>query len=188
MKELSLNILDIAQNSVSARADLIQILISENSNEMNITIIDNGCGMDAEMLKNVTSPFSTTRKTRSVGLGLPLFKMQAEQTGGWMKIDSVSEKVSSEHGTTVEAFFYKTSIDFTPLGNIIDTICALIMSSDQPPNNYELLFRHQLADSCVAVDTRELKQILGDEIPLSSPEVITWIREYLTEQYNGDNN
>lgn len=188
MKELSLNILDIAQNSVSARAGLIEIIISENSDDMHISIIDNGCGMDAEMLSNVTSPFSTTRKTRSVGLGLPLFKMQAEMTGGWMKIDSVSEKVSDEHGTTVEALFYKNNIDFTPLGNIIDTICALIMSSDQPPNDYELVFKHQLINGRVSVDTRELKQILGDEIPLSSPEIITWIREYLTEQYNGDNN
>ena len=188
MKELSLNILDIAQNSVSARANLIQIMISEKSDEMRITIVDDGCGMDAEMLSNVTSPFSTTRKTRSVGLGLPLFKMQAEQTGGWMSIASVSEKDSNEHGTTVEALFYKSSIDFTPLGNIIDTVCALVMSSNQPPNDYELLFRHQSGERVILLDTRELKQILGDEIPLSSPEIVTWIREYLTEQYKDDNN
>ena len=184
MKELSLNILDIAQNSISARADLIEISIIEDENNMLISIKDNGCGMDEQMLASVTSPFSTTRKTRNVGLGLPLFKMQAEQTGGWMKIDSVSEKISTTHGTLVEALFVKTSIDFTPLGNIIDTVSALVMSCDQDQNKYDLVFAHKFSGREVMLDTRELKSILGDEISLSSPEIITWIREYLAENYS----
>ena len=188
MKELSLSILDIAQNSIAARADLIEIIIVENSDDLSIRIIDNGCGMDEEMLADATSPFSTTRKTRKVGLGLPLFKMQAEQTGGWMKVSSVSEKMSQDHGTTVEAVFCKNSIDFTPLGNIADTVCTLVMSSDQTPNDYALLFRHIFHKGEISLDTRELKKALGDDVALSCPEIITWIREYLTEMYIVDNN
>ena len=188
MKELSLNILDIAQNSISARADLVEITIIEDSETLVIKIKDNGCGMDPEMLSTVTSPFSTTRTTRKVGLGLPLFKMQAEQTGGWMKIDSVSEKLSEEHGTVVEALFYKSSIDFTPLGDIIDTVCALVMSADQPPRHFDLVFVHEFEDGIASLDTRELRDILGEEISLASPEIITWVREYLTEKYITGNN
>ena len=101
-----------------------------------------------------------------------------------MKIDSVSEKISTTHGTLVEALFVKTSIDFTPLGNIIDTVSALVMSCDQDQNKYDLVFAHKFSGREVMLDTRELKSILGDEISLSSPEIITWIREYLAENYS----
>ena len=77
MKELSLNILDIAQNSIKAKATLVEILVTENSEKLTFEITDNGCGMTEEFLKNVTDPFTTTRKTRKVGLGLPFLKMEA---------------------------------------------------------------------------------------------------------------
>ena len=88
MKELSLNILDIAENSVKAKATLTEILLDETDNKLTLTIKDNGCGMTAEILANVTDPFCTTRTTRKVGLGLPFLKLQAEQTGGNLKIAS----------------------------------------------------------------------------------------------------
>ncbi|MBP5224247.1 MAG: ATP-binding protein, partial [Lachnospiraceae bacterium] len=100
MKELSLNILDIAENSVKARASLVSILIDEKAAHpeesdpflrdvvLTISILDDGCGMTEEILRHVTDPFYTTRKTRSVGLGLPFFKMEAEMTGGYMEVRS----------------------------------------------------------------------------------------------------
>ena len=105
MKELSLNILDVAKNSVTAGATLIEITISETDETMEIMIRDNGCGMDEETINSVTNPFYTTRTTRSVGLGVPLFKMEAEMTGGWLKITSYSkEEYPDRHGTAVTAF------------------------------------------------------------------------------------
>ena len=113
MKELSLNILDVAKNSVSAGASLIEISLFEDENGwLKLSINDDGCGMSEEVLRGVTDPFYTTRKTRKVGLGLPLLKLVAEQTGGDLKIkSSVREE---DHGTQLEATFNKNSIDISP--------------------------------------------------------------------------
>ena len=88
MKELSLNILDISENSVKARATLVEITLTETDETLTVSVKDDGCGMDGETLKSVENPFYTTRTTRSVGLGIPLLKMAAEQTGGEVKISS----------------------------------------------------------------------------------------------------
>ena len=88
MKELSLNILDVAENSVKADATLIQIELKETTEELCLTIKDNGCGMTQDVVKGVIDPFYTTRTTRKVGLGIPLLKMAAEQTGGKLSICS----------------------------------------------------------------------------------------------------
>ena len=112
MKELSLNILDIAENSVKAGASLTQITLEETDTTLLLTIRDNGSGMSKEVLKGVTDPFYTTRTTRPVGMGLPLLKLAAEQAGGWMEISSVSEEEDKTgHGTEVRAFFHKDNID-----------------------------------------------------------------------------
>ena len=88
MKELSLNILDIAENSLRAGATLTEICLTDRGDTRPLRIVDDGCGMDAELVKSVTEPFTTTRKTRKVGLGLPLLKQTAEMTGGTMDIQS----------------------------------------------------------------------------------------------------
>ena len=130
MKELSLNVLDIAENSIKAGATLIQISINENSDELILEIKDDGCGMKAEMLENVINPFCTTRTTRKVGLGIPLLKMASEQTGGELAIHSRHvDEFPDHHGTTVRASFFKGHIDFTPLGDIISTVVTLIQVS-----------------------------------------------------------
>ncbi len=179
MKELSLNILDVAENSVKAKAALIEILISEQDGLLTLVIRDDGCGMTEEILKGVTDPFYTTRTTRKVGLGLPLLKMSAEMTGGSMKIESVSEKDDAvNHGTTVTAVFYKDHIDFTPLGDIVATIVTLI----QGHPDYDFLFSHTISGYEISLDTRELRTVLED-VPLDSYEVIKWIEESLKEQY-----
>ncbi|MEG1743436.1 MAG: ATP-binding protein, partial [Clostridia bacterium] len=132
MKELSLNILDIAQNSITAGATFIDISLVETNKELSISVSDDGCGMSDELIKRVSDPFYTTRTTRKVGLGIPFLKMEAEQTGGSVFIKS---KLKSDfpdcHGTTIISTFNKNHLDFTPLGDIISTICVLIHGADK---------------------------------------------------------
>ncbi len=181
MKELSLNILDIAQNSVTARSTLIKITLEETKDTLRITVSDNGCGMSKEMVDSVTSPFTTSRTTRKVGMGIPLFKMAAEQTGGNLTITSKSDQeYPDDHGTATSAFFYKNHLDFTPLGDIINTIVTLI----QGMGEIDLVFTHKSETLDVLLDTREIRETLGGDIPLSVPDVLVWITEFLKEKYN----
>lgn len=179
MKELSLNILDIAENSVKAKATLTEIKIVEEGDKLTLTIKDDGCGMTDEILKTVTNPFYTTRTTRKVGMGLPLLKLEAELTGGNLSISSkhISE-YPDEHGTVVTAVFYKNHIDCTPLGDVVASITTLI----QGHPDTDFLFNHKKEEREVLLDTRELRQVLGD-VPLNTYDVIKWIEEYLNEQY-----
>ncbi len=178
MKELSLNILDIAKNSVTAGADKICIFLdTDEDGLLKLTISDNGCGMDEKTLQNVTNPFYTTRTTRKVGLGLPFLKLAAEQAGGGLSITSSVEKGNS--GTTLVATFDTKNIDCMPIGDIVYTICILIAGS--PDINF--LFRDINTKRTVVLDTEEIRNVLGDSISLAEPEIQTWIREYLEEQY-----
>lgn len=180
MKELSLNILDIAENSVRAGASLTEIIIDETEKVLSLTIKDNGCGMTTEQLKGVVDPFFTTRTTRKVGLGIPLLKLSAEQTGGSFEISSVSEKDNPQnHGTTVKTVFLKDSIDFTPLGNTVSSVVTLIQG--HPETDFS--FCHTFFEKSVRLDTRELREQL-EGVPLNTFEVIKWVEEYLGEQYS----
>lgn len=180
MKELSLNILDVAENSVKAGASLTQILIDENSETRTLTFKDDGCGMSKEIVKSVIDPFYTTRTTRKVGLGVPLLKLAAEQTGGSLTVESkTAEEYPDSHGTKVSATFYKNHLDFTPLGDVISSVTTLI----QGHPDTDFLFCHKTEKGEVNLDTRELRQVLGD-VPLDTYDVIKWIEEYLKEQYN----
>lgn len=179
MKELSLNVLDIAMNSVKAKAENILIKLVETADMLTLTIGDDGYGMSEETVENVMNPFYTTRTTRSVGLGVPLLKLAAEQTGGKITVESVSETVNPEkHGTTVTAEFFKNHLDFTPLGDIVSTITTLIQGAP----DIEWKFEHILEGGSVELDTKQLREILGD-VPLDNFEVIKWIEEYLKEGY-----
>ncbi len=179
MKELSLNILDIAENSVKAGATLTEITVEESADKLTLIIKDDGCGMSEEILQSVTNPFYTTRTTRKVGMGIPLLKMAAEITDGSLTIISkAKEKSPNEHGTVLTAVFNKNHIDFTPLGDVIESILTLI----QGHPDTDFLFKHTMPDKEVSLDTRELRAILED-VPLNSYDVINWIRDYLKEQY-----
>ncbi len=179
MKEISLNILDIAENSVKAGATLTQILLEEKDSILTLSIVDDGCGMTPEILRGVVDPFYTTRTTRKVGMGLPLLKLACEQTGGEMTVTSVSDTVDPvHHGTSVTAVFHTDHIDFTPLGDVVSSIVTLI----QGHPDTDFLFRHTKGESVVEMDTRELRQVLED-VPLNSYDVIKWIESYLREQY-----
>ena len=179
MKELSLNILDIAENSVKAKATLTLINIKEEEDELTLEIVDDGIGMSAETLKSVTNPFYTTRTTRKVGLGIPLLKLACEQTGGSLEITSKEKSENTvDHGTKITARFYKNHLDFTPLGDVISTIVTLI----QGHPDTDFLFTHTFSQKSVRLDTRELRGVL-EGVPLNNFEVLTWIKEYLEEQY-----
>ena len=179
MKEISLNILDIAMNSVKANADTVEILLDETADTLRVEIRDNGCGMKPDFLAAVTDPFTTTRTTRKVGLGIPLFKLACEQTGGAFTVVSRHEsEYPDSHGTETAATFIKNHIDFTPLGDVVSTLSTLIQGSP----DIRWIFRHARPGGEVSLDTEELRAVLGD-VPLSAPEVIGWITGYLEEQY-----
>ena len=179
MKELSLNILDIVQNSLTAGASHIEIDLAETDETLRITVTDDGCGMDENTVRNVTDPFYTTRKTRSVGLGIPFFKLAAEQTGGDLTLRSTPAGESDGHGTVISALFYKTSIDFTPLGDVASTLCTLVQGL---PDGTEITFTHSLPGGTVSLDTAEMRAVLCG-VPLSTPEVIVFIKDDLASQY-----
>lgn len=180
MKELSLNILDITENSTKAGAKNVGISIIETDKTLTMSVSDDGCGMMPDFLRSVTDPFTTTRTTRKVGLGIPLLKLAAEQTGGNVTIESKHESLHpDDHGTTTTALFCKDHLDFTPLGDMISTLTTLI----QGHPDVDFLYEHASPERSVRLDTKELREVLGD-VPLDSFEVICWIKDYLTEQYS----
>ncbi len=179
MKELSLNILDVAENSVKAGASLTQILLTEQDGVLTLEIADDGCGMSEDVVRSVIDPFYTTRTTRKVGMGIPLLKLACEQTGGSLAITSVTEEADPvNHGTHVTATFYMDHIDFTPLGDVEATVLTLI----QGHPDTDFLFQHTKDGQVVKLDTRELRAVLED-VPLNSYDVMEWIGGYLREQY-----
>ncbi len=173
MQELSLNVLDIAQNSVKAKATLVEITVDEQPSRdlLTITIADNGCGMSPEQVSKVTDPFFTSRTTRKVGLGVPFLKMAAEMAGGSLSIHSEVGK-----GTTVDASFRLGHIDRMPLGDISATVCSLIQCNPGIDFVYTCRFKGQE----FTADTREFREVLGG-VPLSNPEVIGFIGEFIRE-------
>ncbi len=179
MKELSLNILDIVENSVKARAKNILISLVEVGDKLTLIISDDGCGMKEDFLKSVINPFCTTRTTRKVGMGLPLLKLAAEQTGGELEVTSKHEEDYPEnHGTVTSATFITSHIDCAPIGDMVSTITTLIQCNP----DIDFQFVHKKDDKEVTLNTKELREVLGD-VPLNTYEVIKWIEDSLKEQY-----
>lgn len=174
MTELSLNVLDIAQNSVKAGASIIRIGVEAYSefDIMILSIEDNGCGMDEDTLAKVTDPFSTSRTTRKVGLGVPFFKQAAEQSGGAFSIKSAPGK-----GTTVLASFSLSHIDRMPLGDMTATVLALVTANP----HIDFIHTYSVNDRSFVFSTFDIREILGPDVPLNVPEVEAFIREFLTE-------
>ena len=173
MRELSLNVMDVAQNSVRAEASVVTITVteSEKQDRLTIEIADDGCGMTQEQVQQVIDPFFTTRTTRKVGLGVPLFKLSAEQTGG--SFDIQSEKGV---GTKTTASYVPSHMDMTPLGDINDTVKILIQCNP----DIDFVFIHSTDNGSFTLDTRELREVLGD-VSLDTPDVLEWIKDYLEE-------
>lgn len=171
MRELSLNVLDIAENSVKAGAKLIKISVKVTQNIIEIVISDNGKGMSKEFLSKVTDPFTTTRNTRKVGMGIPLFKMAAETAGGSFEIES-RENI----GTTVTACFQKDHIDTPPIGSLEDTLTALIAADSE----IDYMFEYALENDKFVLDTREIKKML-DGTPIDEAQILSYLKEMIKE-------
>ncbi len=173
LPEISLNILDIAQNSISAGASLIRITVDTRTREhrLQVVIADDGEGMSEDALAKVTDPFYTTRTTRGVGLGIPFFKQEAEASGGSFSIDS-----APGIGTTVQALFCTDNIDCMPLGDLNATIRSLVTMEPE----IDFCYTRSADDRSFILDTREMRQILGD-VPFDAPEVSEFLAEYLEE-------
>jgi len=173
MTEISLNILDVAENSTKAGAALVTITVEADfgADQLTVTIEDNGCGMTPEQVERVTDPFFTSRTTRKVGLGVPFFKYAAESTGGSFHIASTVGV-----GTTVTAVFTLSHIDRMPLGDISSTIHTLVVY--HPDTDFVYHYRYN--DKSFTMDTREFKEILGD-ISFDTPEISAYILDFLNE-------
>ncbi len=173
MRELALHILDIAENSISAGASRIKIIINEDvtADTLKIIIEDNGKGMDEMTLAKITDPFVTSRTTRNVGLGIPFFKAAAEACQGYLTIQS-----KIDQGTTVEVLFQHSHIDRMPLGDITSTLMTLIIGT--PDVNWVFEYHHN--QSRFIFDDSEIKSEL-EGVPLSEPAVMKFIRNMLND-------
>ena len=171
MRELSLHLLDIAENSIAAQASTVEIAIREDNrmDRLYLSVRDDGKGMDKEMLAMVTDPFVTTRTTRKVGLGIPLLKAAAEFCNGALNIHSAPGT-----GTRLEVEFQNSHIDRMPLGDITSTMLHLVIANPQ----IHFIFQYRIDDREYIFNDEALKHELAD-IPLSDPLVITYLRDEL---------
>ncbi len=173
MKEISLHILDIAQNSISAKATVIKIEIIE-ATEVDIlecNIRDNGIGMEQDLLESICDPFSTTRITRKVGMGIPLLKASAERCDGCLKVKSMPNK-----GTEVFARFKLSHIDRAPIGDMTITLITLIVSNPF----VDFIYEHRVDSRSFEFSTVKIKEILRG-VSINNHEVILWLKDYLNE-------
>lgn len=175
MRELSLHILDALENSVEAGATRIELFIEEDLGDdiLRIVIRDNGKGMSEDFVRQVLNPFVTTRKTRHVGLGLPLFAAAAQRCNGDLRIES-----QVGVGTTVSVTFQHSHIDRAPLGDIPGTLLAVLLS-ERP---VDIVYKHKVNGRTFELDTAEVRQELGS-VPLSHPAVREWLEATLREGY-----
>ena len=173
MKELSLHILDIVQNSIKANASFIKIIIDEDigNDELSIIIEDNGYGMSDQFLKKVINPFVTTRTTRNIGLGIPLMIAATKRCEGSFNITSIEGE-----GTKVECQFRHSHIDRAPLGAIAQTMVTIINSC----GDTDVEYIHRYQGEKFKLDTREIKNML-DGVDISTNNVLLWIGDYVKE-------
>jgi anti-sigma regulatory factor (Ser/Thr protein kinase) len=177
VRELALHVLDILQNAVEAGATCVSLDIREDESAglLTITVGDNGRGMDAVALARAVNPFYTSRTTRHVGLGLPLWSAAAERAGGRLTILS-----QPGAGTTVTATFRLGHPDRQPLGDITGTLLAFVLA-ERP---VDLQYVHHSGKGEFAFNTAEIRATLED-VPISHPAVRKWLTEYLAEGEEG---
>ena len=169
MRELSLHILDVVENGVTAGASCISIRVEESgaADLLRISVHDNGRGMPDKKIKRIEDPFITTRTTRRVGLGLALLAAAARRCDG-----TISVNTAPGRGTEVTATFRRSHIDRAPLGDIPATLGTLIMGNPQ----VDFVYVHRLDDREFTFDTREIKAELED-VDLTDPVVVTHLTE-----------
>lgn len=170
MKDIAFHVTDIAENCIRAGADRIGISIMLEEHCLELVVTDNGCGMDADTVRKVTSPFYTTRTTRKVGLGLPFLFQNAEQSGGHAEVISEVGK-----GTRIKAVFMTDNIDCPPVGDLGETLMQVIVGN--PSVDVSLRFR--CGERNFTISTSDITSVL-DGISISVPEVAVMIREILS--------
>jgi hypothetical protein len=177
VRELALHLLDIAENSVAAGAKTVQMIAEEDlaNDRLRLAVVDDGRGMDAEMVSRVTDPFVTSRTTRKVGLGIPLLKAAAEACQGSLKIASVPGK-----GTRIDVDFQLSHIDRMPLGDLPGTWLTLLVS--YPAIHW--IFQYSHGPESFEFDDTLLKAELGD-LPFTEPTILTYLRQCLEEGVAG---
>lgn len=173
LRDLSLSIFDIAQNSIAAGATCIEITLEEGGGELRITLRDDGRGVPPQALSRLADPFYTTRTTRKVGLGIPFLKQAAEMTGGGLEVQSSPGK-----GLALTARFVATHIDMPPLGRVEESVFLLITLNPA----LDFVYSRRVGGAEFALDTRRLRGILGEGASFSHPEIAAWLRDYLAEQ------
>ncbi len=178
MEDISLHVLDIAENSITAGATriVIRLVYRRDENSLIVEIIDNGKGMPQELAEKALDPFVTSRTTRSVGLGLSLLAQSARETGG-----DITIKSAPGVGTVVSAQFRPGHIDMKPLGDISETLAVLIVGN--PEIDFAFTYDYDKSEPAFSFDTREIRADLGN-IPINAPEVISVLRENLRVALN----
>lgn len=175
MRDLSMHVLDIVQNSIKAGAALVTVAFTVDENRvLTFSVRDNGCGMAPDFLARVTDPFTTTRTTRRVGLGIPMLKQSAEMAGGTFGIESEAGK-----GTCIHASFDLTNIDCIPMGDICDSLITLIVLNPETP---DFVFQASAPGREALFDTRQVREALGG-VSLAEPEVAAWMKESIDEEF-----
>ncbi len=171
MDEIALHILDLVQNSIAAGAAHVTVEVEESDGWLTVRIADDGCGMDEDMAHRAQDPFTTTRTTRKVGLGIPLCKASCEAAGGTLTLES-----RPRQGTTVTCRWQLPHIDRPPLGDMAGTVFTLVMTNP----TLELCYRHRVGEKEFGFDTAQVRAIL-DGVPLDHPDVRDWLRQHLIE-------
>jgi anti-sigma regulatory factor (Ser/Thr protein kinase) len=173
LEDLSLHILDIVENAISAKAKKIEISVVEEPREdrLTIEIKDDGIGMDEEVSQKAVDPFFTTRSSRRVGLGLSFMAQAAQEAGGSLRIESTLGK-----GTKVTATFQYHHIDRKPLGSMVETMMTLLMGNPE----LDILYTHQKEGKSYVLSSSWLKNHFKDR-SLVDPEVIQWMKTHLKE-------
>ncbi|MEA4845730.1 MAG: ATP-binding protein [Clostridiaceae bacterium] len=178
MRDLSLHILDLSQNSISAGAGLVKITVQEDTiaDRLTICIEDNGKGMDKDFLEKVMDPFVTTRTSRKVGLGIPLMLAACKRCEGDLVIES-----EKNVGTKLTATLKYSHIDRAPLGDMAETMLSLILAGSGIGRTVDFVYRHIVDKRDFCLDTREIRTALGSDVNLGEPEVLMWIKDYINE-------
>lgn len=173
MRELSLHILDLVQNSLEAGATLVKLEIIENfaADTLTIRTSDNGRGMDEKLRQLVIDPFITTRTTRRIGLGLPLMDMSSKRCGGYLTINSTPGK-----GTIVEVQYQHSHLDRPPMGNLVETIKTILVANPA----LDFIYYHTVDDKTFSLSSQELIDTL-DGVPLTHPDILIWLHGFLLE-------
>ncbi len=175
MRDLSLHLLDLAQNSISAGASVVTVRMSvDDRGWLTMVLADDGRGMSSELLERVKSPFATTRTTRKVGLGIPMMMENAEKAGGSLTIESEPGR-----GTVLTVTMDTGNIDCLPLGDLSGTLLSLMLTNPLSP---DFVFEGKTPKGECSFDTREVRRVLGGDIPFNEASVAAWLRDALKEE------